>query len=80
MNIRLRIQADGQSRDFAHSGATVTIGRNPAASIVLEENSPSSVVSWDHGDAAQCQQGCAGIVRHRRAGDHCSSGSLSASA
>jgi pSer/pThr/pTyr-binding forkhead associated (FHA) protein len=48
MNIRLRIQADGQSRDFAHSGATVTIGRNPAASIVLEENSPSSVVSWDH--------------------------------
>lgn len=48
MKIRLSIQADGRSSDFEHAGTQVTIGRNPAASIVLEENSPSSVVSWDH--------------------------------
>ena len=48
MKIRLRIQGDGQSRDFAQSGTPVTIGRSPTATIVLEENAPTSVVSWDH--------------------------------
>jgi hypothetical protein len=48
MRICIRIQADGRSRDFEHAGTLVTIGRAPTASIVLEDNSPSSVVSWDH--------------------------------
>src|SRR5205814_8428950 len=48
MKLRLLVQADGRSFDFEHAGPTVTVGRNPAASLVLEQDAPESVVSWEH--------------------------------
>jgi uncharacterized coiled-coil protein SlyX len=48
MKLRLHVQADGRSYDFEHAGPAVTVGRNPAAALVLEQESAESVVSWDH--------------------------------
>src|SRR3954454_3093354 len=48
MKLRLHVQADGRSYDFEHAGPTVTVGRNPAAALVLEQDTATSVVSWDH--------------------------------
>lgn len=48
MKIRLHVQDGTKAYDFEHAGAAVSIGRNPAGEIVLEETGANSVVSWDH--------------------------------
>jgi hypothetical protein len=48
MKIRLHVQDGPKSFDFEHAGPNVTVGRNPAVDLVLEEEGAESVVSWDH--------------------------------
>src|SRR5437588_1864226 len=48
MKIRIHVQDGAKSFDFEHSGPLISLGRNPAGDLVLEENAAESVVSWDH--------------------------------
>ena len=48
MKLRLRVQEGPRSFEHEYAGPVVTIGRNPAAHLVLEADSPESVASWDH--------------------------------
>lgn len=48
MKLRLHVQANNRSLDFEHAGPVVAMGRNPAGALVLEQDSPESVVSWEH--------------------------------
>src|SRR5262249_61841523 len=48
MKVRLHVQDGPQSFNFEHAGPSVTVGRNPAGTLVLEQDTPASVVSWEH--------------------------------
>lgn len=48
MKVRLHVQDGPQSFEGEYAGPAVTVGRNPASGLVLETDSPASVVSWDH--------------------------------
>src|SRR5687768_15300213 len=48
MKVRLHVQDGPRSFPFEHAGPSLTIGRNPDGDLVLEQDSPSSIVSWDH--------------------------------
>jgi hypothetical protein len=48
MKVRLHVQDGPQSFEFEHGGPAVAVGRNPEGDLVLEQDAPSSVVSWDH--------------------------------
>jgi FHA domain len=48
MKIRLHVQDGSKAYDAEHAGPSVTVGRNPAGDLVLEQEAPESVVSWDH--------------------------------
>jgi hypothetical protein len=48
MKIRMQIKDGPKSFDFEHAGPSLAVGRNPAGELVLEEESPESVVSWEH--------------------------------
>jgi pSer/pThr/pTyr-binding forkhead associated (FHA) protein len=48
MKIRMTVQDGSKSFEFEHAGPAVTVGRNPAGELVLEEDATESVVSWEH--------------------------------
>lgn len=48
MKIRIHVKDGQKAYDFDHAGPTLTVGRNPAGTIVLEEEAAESVVSWEH--------------------------------
>jgi hypothetical protein len=48
MNIRVSVRDGAKEYDIDHPGSVLTVGRNPAGDLVLEEDAAESVVSWDH--------------------------------
>lgn len=48
MKIRLHVQDGTRAYDAEHAGPSVTLGRNPEGTLVLEQDAVESVVSWDH--------------------------------
>ncbi len=48
MKLRLHVQDGPKTYEFEHAGPAVRVGREPGGDLVFEQDSPDSVVSWNH--------------------------------